>query len=117
MRLGWTAYIVPFLFMFSPALLLQSGSTIETVVAIATAIIGVWLISAGMVGYLAGPMVLWLRIGFVLSGICLLIPDQIADWAFWTDMTGAIAGGLMVACQVLLRPGKSRAPAATSGDV
>ncbi|OGA57169.1 MAG: C4-dicarboxylate ABC transporter permease [Betaproteobacteria bacterium RIFCSPLOWO2_12_FULL_67_28] len=117
MRLGWTAYIVPFLFMFSPALLLQGGSTTETVVAIATAIIGVWLISAGMVGYLAGPMVLWLRIGFVLSGICLLIPDQIADWAFWTDMTGAIAGGLMVACQVLLRPGKSPAPAPTSGDV
>ena len=117
MRLGWTAYIVPFLFMFSPTLLLQGGSTAETVVAIATAIIGVWLISAGMVGYLAGPMVLWLRVGFVLSGICLLIPDQVAYWAVWTDMAGAIAGALVVACQVLLRPGKSPAPAATSGDI
>ena len=117
MRLGWTAYIVPFLFMFSPALLLQSGSTTETVVAVATAIIGVWLISAGMVGYLAGPMVVFMRVGFVLSGICLLIPDQIADWAFWTDTAGAIAGALVVACQILLRPGKSRAPAAKSGDI
>ncbi len=117
MRLGWTAYIVPFLFMFSPALLLQGGSTIETALAVATAIIGVWLISAGMIGYLAGPMVAWLRVGFVLSGACLLIPDQIADWAFWTDITGAIGGSLAVACQVLLlRPGKSRAPAATPGE-
>ena len=115
MRLGWTAYIVPFLFMFSPALLLQSGSTTETAVAIATAIIGVWLISTGMVGYLAGQMVRWLRVGFVLSGIGLLIPDQIAYWAVWTDMAGAIAGSLVVACQLLLRPGRSRAPAARSG--
>jgi TRAP transporter 4TM/12TM fusion protein len=116
MRLGWTAYIVPFLFMFSPALLLQDSSMTGTVRAIATAIIGVWLISAGMVGYLAGPMVRWLRIAFVLSGFCLLVPDQIAAWAFWTDMTGAIVGVLVVACQVLLRPGQSRMSAATSGD-
>jgi len=110
MRLGWTAYIVPFLFMFSPALLLQDSSMTGTVRAIATAIIGVWLISAGMVGYLAGPMVRWLRIAFVLSGFCLLVPDQIAAWAFWTDMTGAIVGVLVVACQVLLRSGQSRMP-------
>jgi len=114
MRLGWTAYIVPFLFMFSPALLLQGGSTVETATAIATAIIGVWLISAGMVGYLAGPIVPWLRAGFVVSGTCLLIPDQIAHWAAWTDMAGAIAGGLTVACQLLLHPGRSPAPAARS---
>ena len=116
MRLGWTAYIVPFLFMFSPALLLQSGSTTETVIAVATAIVGVWLISAGMVGYLARPMVLWLRGGFVLSGIGLLIPDKIADWAFWTDMAGAITGVLVVVCQLWLHPGRSRAPAAPSRD-
>ena len=74
-----------------------------------------WLISTGMVGYLAGQMVRWLRVGFVLSGIGLLIPDQIAYWAVWTDMAGAIAGSLVVACQLLLRPGRSRAPAARSG--
>jgi len=115
MRLGWTAYIVPFLFMFSPALLLQSGSTTVTVLAIATAIIGVWLISAGMVGYLAGPVVPWLRAGFVLSGACLLIPDRIAAWAFWTDVTGAVAGVLLVACQVLLYRERSHAPGASPG--
>ncbi len=116
MRLGWTAYIVPFLFMFSPALLLQSNSASETVITIAAAIIGVWLISAGTIGYLAGPIVAWLRVGFVLSGIALLLPDQIAHWAAWTDMSGAIAAVLMVACQVFLRPGRSRAPAATPGE-
>ena len=117
MRLGWTAYIVPFLFMFSPALLLQSGSTTATMLAVATAIVGVWLISAGMVGYLAGPMILWLRVGFVLSGICLLIPDRIANWAHWTDMTGAVAGFLLVGCQVFVRRGISRAKGSGHGTI
>ena len=56
MRFGWTAYIVPFLFMFSPALLLQSPSPVETAMAVCTAIAGVWLISAGMIGYLLQPL-------------------------------------------------------------
>ena len=97
MRLGWTAYIVPFLFMFSPALLLQSSSVTETAVAIGTAIIGVWLVSAGMAGYLFGPIGPWLRAGFIIAGFCLMVPDQVAPWAAGTDAAGAIGGALMLA--------------------
>ena len=37
MRFGWTAYIVPFLFIFSPSLLLQDPSVVNTAIAIITA--------------------------------------------------------------------------------
>lgn len=112
MRFGWTAYIVPFLFMFSPSLLLQGTSVIETVIAVVTAIIGVWLISAGMIGYLFRPMPPWLRPGFVAAGTCLLIPDQVGAWAAWTDTFGAILGGLLFAYELMLR-GRPSASAVT----
>jgi TRAP transporter 4TM/12TM fusion protein len=103
MRFGWTAYIVPFLFMFSPSLLLQGTSVTETLVAVATAVAGVWLGSIGMVGYLFRPISPWLRPGFVAAGVCLLVPDQIGAWAAWTDAFGAALGGLLVAYELLIR--------------
>jgi TRAP-type uncharacterized transport system fused permease subunit len=112
MRLGWTAYIVPFLFMFAPALLLQSPSVTQTLVAVTTALLGVWLISAGMIGHLFAPLGLWLRVGFAFAGTCLLIPDQIASWAFWTDTAGAIGGAVLVAWHVVRHRKTSGASAA-----
>ncbi len=56
MRFGWTAYIVPFLFVFSPSLLLQGDELVTTVIAVTSAIAGVWIVSAGMIGYFMRPL-------------------------------------------------------------
>jgi TRAP-type uncharacterized transport system fused permease subunit len=74
MRLGWTAYIVPFLFVSSPALLLI-GDGIDIAVAVVSALIGVWAVSVGVVGYLGHRRSPGVRIAFVLGGILFLIPD------------------------------------------
>ena len=103
MRFGWTAYIVPFLFMFSPALLLQSTNVTETAIAIATSVAGVWAISAGMIGYLFRPMPWWTRAGLIVGGACLFVPDQIAPWAAWTDEIGAALTAIVVAYEFLAR--------------
>ena len=101
MCFGWTAYIVPFLFMFTPALLLQSPSVTESTIAVVTAVAGVWLISAGMIGYLFQPMALWSRAGFIVGGACLLIPEQIGAWAAWTDTFGAVLSAVLVGYEFL----------------
>jgi len=112
MRFGWTAYIVPFLFMFSPALLiLESTSVSETVVAIVTAVGGVWLTSVAMVGFLFRALPWWTRIALGAAGICLLLPDQIASWAAGTDMLGAILGVVLVGYELFLRRKQSVATA------
>jgi TRAP transporter 4TM/12TM fusion protein len=104
MRYGWTAYIVPFLFMFSPALLiLESPSATETIVAFFTAIFGVWLISIGMVGYLFRLLPVWQRVAFIVAGAGLLLPDQIAWWAAGTDLAGAILGSCLVIYEFIVR--------------
>jgi len=100
-RFGWTAYIVPFLFVFSPSLLLQSKSVFDTAIAIATAIGGIWLVSAGMIGFITRPLSLLLRAGLLVSGLALLVPHEIAAWALWANVAAAPLAVLLVAGELV----------------
>ncbi|MCJ7594368.1 MAG: TRAP transporter fused permease subunit [Desulfobacterales bacterium] len=72
-RLGIISYIVPFLFVFFPALLFI-GSWGEILVAFATAMSGCFVLSAALVGYLFSRLGPIKRILFGLAGLALLIP-------------------------------------------
>ena len=100
-RFGWTAYIVPFLFVFSPSLLLQSKSAIDTAIAIATAVAGIWLVSAGMIGFVTRPLSLALRAGLLAGGLALLVPHEIAPWALWANVAAAPLAALRVAGEIV----------------
>nr|WP_274709230.1 TRAP transporter fused permease subunit [Nitratireductor luteus] len=91
MRFGWTAYIIPFLFVFSPALLLI-GDPVEIVVAVATAILGVYAISSAFIGWLHGPAGIVRRILTGLAGAALLLPPGIlAAATLWINGAGLAA--------------------------
>ncbi len=90
MRFGWTAYIVPFLFVFSPSLLLDTTDPVQTAIAISSAMAGVWIVSAGFIGYAFRPLSLPIRIGIIIGGFALLMPAEIGAWAAWTDIAGLI---------------------------
>ncbi len=49
-RLGWSAYIVPVLFVFSPTLLLI-GEPGDIALALVSAVLGIWWVSMAIVGY------------------------------------------------------------------
>ena len=76
MRFGWTAYIIPFLFVFSPALLLM-GEPTEIALAVTTAVIGVYAISAAFVGWLRGPEGPARRALIACAGVALLLPPGV----------------------------------------
>jgi TRAP-type uncharacterized transport system fused permease subunit len=95
MRFGWSAYIVPFLFVYSPAILMQ-GSVIDIVAVTMTSLFGIWLICAAMTGYFVKTIDWKIRIAFAVAGIMLLSPHQVSDVMLWINMAGALAGiGLM----------------------
>jgi TRAP transporter 4TM/12TM fusion protein len=73
MRLCVIAYIVPFLFVFSPSLLLI-GPWYEIVLSVITAVIGAILLGVGTVGYLFRPIGVIKRVLFIVSATALLIP-------------------------------------------
>ncbi len=99
MRFGWTAYIVPFLFVFSPSLLFRGDYT-EMIMALATAIGGVWLVSAGVTGFFSRDLTIPGRLAFALAGLLLMMPRNAAEWGMWTDIAGAVLGGALVAWEI-----------------
>jgi TRAP transporter 4TM/12TM fusion protein len=108
MRFGWTAYAVPFMFVFAPALLLQNPDVWVTIVTVSTAIAGVWLVSAAMIGYLLRHMGLPMRAGLFAAGVLLTIPGEIGPWAVWSDAAGVVLGGLLIVLEfVAARRAKS----------
>lgn len=96
MKFGWSAYVVPLLFVFSPTLLLI-GEPLPIVVAIITAAMGIWLVSAGLAGYFCGPLGTAMRAGFIAAGLLALIPAGAFPGAVFTDIAGVVAGLALMA--------------------
>jgi TRAP transporter 4TM/12TM fusion protein len=98
-RLGWPAFVLPFLFAWSPALLLR-GAGSDLVAAVAAAIAGVWLGSSALSGYLFRPMRTAMRIAFGCAGLLLLLPSHGYAGATWVNAAGAVAGVALVAWEL-----------------
>jgi TRAP transporter 4TM/12TM fusion protein len=97
MRLGIIAYIVPFLFVFSPALLLQ-GSLLDILVAMISAIFGCLLVGAALTGYLFRKLNPLKRILMGLAGIGLMIPaeGQFFMVGLFSDILGGVIALVMI---------------------
>lgn len=95
MKFGWPAYVIPFLFVFSPTLLMI-GDPGPVALAMVTAVAGVWLASIALVGFLYRPLPVVIRLLFAIGGLMLLVPASAFQGAVYTDVVGAILGG--VAC-------------------
>lgn len=87
-RIALPALIVPFIFVYQPALLLQ-GDWIEIVLAAGTTLAGILAMAVALVGYWRRPLTLMERSLSVLAGIFFIHPD----WMY--GIVGvAILGGL-----------------------
>jgi TRAP-type uncharacterized transport system fused permease subunit len=120
MRLCALAYVVPFLFVFSPSLLLI-GHWYEVTLSVGTAVIGSILLGVGLVGYLfraIGPV---RRVLFFLAATGLLIPivpsGRFAALTWTANAFGAALAAVMVATEWLARSAQTRTrrAAATGG--
>jgi len=105
-RIGWAAYIVPFLFAISPSLLMR-GEPLMIAWAVLTAGLGIWMGTIGVVGYYSKPIALPLRALFVVAGVLLLIPADAFHGAIFTDLAGLVLGAVILGRE-LLRNRKER---------
>jgi TRAP transporter 4TM/12TM fusion protein len=101
-RIGWAAYIVPFLFALSPSLLMH-GAPLGIAWAVATAAFGIWLGTVGIVGFFYRAIPRLERALFVIAGVLTLIPYDMFSGAFFTDVVGLGLGGALLARQLHLR--------------
>ncbi len=111
MKFGWSAYVIPVLFVFSPTLILI-GAPQDIALAIVTAVIGVWLISAALAGYFSGMLGTGMRIVFAVFGLLALVPAGAFDGAVWSDIIGVTGGLLVMALEYFdITPGKRKGAA------
>lgn len=75
---GITSYILPFMFFFGPALLMQ-GTPIEIVASVATGLLSVFCFSIAVVGYFQRTLGLNLRIVFAVTGIVMMYQSWLSD--------------------------------------
>ncbi|HEY8579604.1 MAG TPA: TRAP transporter fused permease subunit [Beijerinckiaceae bacterium] len=108
MRFGWIAYIVPFLFAFSPTLIMD-GPPLRIAVDFATALASIWLISAAVVGYGVRLMSVPERVLAFLAGFMLLMPSGLFAGAIWISVAGAALGALIVGRELATRRAASAA--------
>lgn len=77
-KLGIVTFIVPFMFLYSPELLLQ-GSATSVLLASLTSVIGVIALTVGLKGWFGIYFKLLERIAMVLGGLLLIKPGFITD--------------------------------------
>jgi TRAP transporter 4TM/12TM fusion protein len=105
MKTGWTAwkialagFLLPFMFVYNPALLLM-GDTVEAVLASITSIIGAASLSAGVVGHIKRHLSVLERFTALVAAFLLIKPGWITD----------LIGIALVVILLLLQRKKKRA--------
>jgi TRAP-type uncharacterized transport system fused permease subunit len=91
-RIGWVKFVLPFMFVLSPTLLMI-GTPVAIVYDSVTAFIGVYYATVGIVGYFqreVGPV---MRIIMIGAGLAAIFPDS---------SIGLIAPGVVSATAVLV---------------
>ncbi|SOB98838.1 TRAP transporter 4TM/12TM fusion protein [Ureibacillus xyleni] len=70
-RIGIVAFIIPFMFIYGPELLLQ-GEVFNIAYAILTAVVGVYILAGAVEGYLYGPIPIVVRTIIFITAIALI---------------------------------------------
>jgi TRAP transporter 4TM/12TM fusion protein len=105
-RIGWAAYIVPFLFVVSPSLLM-SGSPLVIAWAVVSAALGIWFGTIGVVGYLYAPVAAGKRALFVIAGVLTLIPSDMFTGAVFTDIAGLALAAFLIGSELRRRQARA----------
>lgn len=97
-KIGIVAYIVPFLFVFNPALLLM-GSVDEVLVAVLTTVVGFAILAMAIQGYLFRRLALMSRVLFAVGAGLLL----------WHNWVSQVVGIVLIMALLLQERRASRA--------
>ncbi|MDO4371884.1 MAG: TRAP transporter permease, partial [Clostridia bacterium] len=97
-RLAIAAFIIPFIFAYSPEILFIGDNILwyDVVLIVITATIGMIGVAAGLSGYLIKDMNIIERLLTIAGGLCLIIPG------IMTDAIGLGLIGIAVLMQFIL---------------
>ena len=95
-KIGAAGFVVPFMFVYEPALLMI-GDWPTIVWRFVVSCIGIALLAAGLHGYLLKAMPMWQRVLAVAAAFMLVVPHLLADLA------GFVLGAALIAVQYFIQ--------------
>lgn len=96
-KLAIAAFIIPYMFVLSPELLMIDTTWYYVIWVIFTAISGMMAIGAGIIGFWLRKLSWWERVLGIVGGIMLIYPEGI------TDIAGLGIFVLLIALQILIK--------------
>ncbi len=93
-KIGLAAFVVPFIFYYSPAMLME-GSAVDIVHVAVTALIGVYLLSSAVQGWYFGRMNAVFRVVLLLGALAMI------KGGWLTDLIGIGIGAALLAYQLV----------------
>jgi TRAP transporter 4TM/12TM fusion protein len=91
-RIGLAAFVVPFMFFASPAMLMQ-GHWSDVLHVFVSAAFGIYLLAAAVQGWFFGPLAVWARAVLTAAALAMI------EGGWLTDAIGLAAGLLIWAAQ------------------
>jgi len=76
LRFSFAGFVVPYIFIFSPALLGQ-GTIIQVILIFTISIIGIYSFAVAIIGWLYENLKVWSRILFFIVGILIMVPNNL----------------------------------------
>ena len=81
MKLALAGFLVPYIYVYNPMLVLVNPEPVSLTLSVVTAIIGVFLLGIGTIGHYKAPVNLPLRIFAIAGALGLMIPGLKSDLA------------------------------------
>ncbi|HOT58488.1 MAG TPA: TRAP transporter permease [Spirochaetales bacterium] len=78
-RLAIAAFLVPYMFVYNPAMLLIDVHFLPALFMLFTAVTGIVMVASGITGYYFKEMQIWERIIAIAAGLLLVFPETITD--------------------------------------
>ncbi|MDQ2954485.1 MAG: TRAP transporter fused permease subunit [Pseudomonadota bacterium] len=99
-RMSWCAYFIPFMFAYSPALILQ-GDFLTILLRLTLALLGIFIGTLAVVGYMQAKIPLAYRLAYGVIALLLLVQPAMLPSAIWLNAAGVILGMAAIAREIL----------------
>lgn len=78
-RIGLLAFVIPFIFVYSPELMMLEGTILTIAWAFITACLGCYCLGGAMIGYYNTPLKIYERLALLLASVCLIVSGVVTD--------------------------------------
>ena len=93
---GWSTFILPFLFVLTPSLLMD-GSWTEIILNFSRVTLGIWLGTMAAVGFAFGRLNALGRAIYALISLAVILPPETFTGAIWINAAGLTAAAIVLA--------------------